>query len=61
MCQTRTRSLSETSLWPTQPLGLWRSRSNSAVISGGQGVRADWTGFLSNVVRAMAFLLERSS
>src|SRR3979490_844286 len=60
MCQTRARSFSDTSFWPTQPLGLLRSRSNSAVISGGQGVRAVSTGFLSNVVRAMAYLLEAS-
>src|SRR6516162_4565763 len=57
MCQTRTRSFSETSFWPTQPLGLLRSRSNSAAISLGQGVRAVSIGFLSKVVRAMALLL----
>src|SRR5580704_1350970 len=60
MCQTRARSPSETSFWPTQPLGLLRSRSNSAAISGGHGDCAVPTGFLSNVVMAMAFLLGHS-
>src|SRR5262249_31428266 len=34
---TRTRSLSDTSAFPTHGLGLFFSRSNSAAISGGHG------------------------
>src|SRR5258706_481539 len=56
MVHTRTRSLSDTSALPTQGLGLFFSRSNSAKISGGHGDFIAVSGCLSSIVRAMAFL-----
>ena len=53
---TRTRSLSDTSSLPTQGLGLFFSRSNSAAISGGHASFHDVSAGLSNIVRVMAFL-----
>src|SRR6187401_3596813 len=56
MIQMRTLSVSDRSWLPTQPL-FWRlSRSNSALIVAGHSLRSSWTAFLSNMVRAMAFL-----
>ena len=56
MIQTRTRSVSDTSVEPTQGLGFLRSRSNSAWISGGHAVFTELSACLSNIDRAMAFL-----
>jgi len=56
MVHTRTRSLSDTSAFPTHGLGLFFSRSNSAAISGGHADFTELSGCLSNIVRAMAFL-----
>src|SRR6185295_254770 len=54
---TRTLSVSDTSVLPTQGLGFFFSRSNSAAMSAGQGERSDFSVALSSMVRAMAFLL----
>src|SRR5262245_55797429 len=59
MIHTRTRSFSERSVEPTHGLGFWRSRSNSACSSADQAERSELSAFLSNMVRAMAFLLRR--
>src|ERR1700730_18384727 len=56
MIQTRTRSLSETSVVPTQPLLFCRSRSNSAAIAGGHADLSARSVVLSSMVRAIAFL-----
>src|SRR6201996_3594227 len=56
MIQTRTRSLSETSVDPTQPLLLRFSCSNSAAMAGGQADFSDRSVDLFIMVRAMVFL-----
>src|SRR6204780_3105622 len=56
MIQTRTFSVSESSVEPTQALLLAFSRSNSAAIAGGQAEVSARSVFLSSIVRAIAFL-----
>jgi hypothetical protein len=53
MIQTRTFSLSDRSVEPTQPFGFCRSRSNSAAMAGGQADLSAWSLVLSNMVRAI--------
>jgi hypothetical protein len=55
MIQTRTFSLSDKSVEPTQPFGFCRSRSNSAAMAGGQADLSALSLALSNMVRAIAF------
>src|SRR6188472_1106347 len=56
MVHTRTRSVSDTSALPTQGLGLFFSRSNSARSSGAHADLLEVSACLSTIVRAMAFL-----
>src|SRR5579863_772230 len=56
MIQTRTRSLSDKSVDPTQPLLLSFSRSNSAAMAGGHADLSARSVVLSSMVRAMVFL-----
>jgi hypothetical protein len=56
MIQTRTRSLSDRRVVPTQPLLFCRSRSNSAAMAGGQADLSARSVDLSVIVRAIAFL-----
>src|SRR3979490_1504668 len=56
MVQTRTRSVSDTKALPTQGLGLFFSRSNSAASSGDHADLLEFSASLSNTVKPMAFL-----
>jgi hypothetical protein len=56
MIHTRTRSLSESNVVPTQPLLFCRSRSNSAAIAGGHADLSAWSVVLSIMLKAIAFL-----
>src|SRR5271154_1857025 len=56
MIQIRTFSLSDSSVEPTQPLLLSRSRSNSSAMALGHADLSAWSVVLSSMVRAIAFL-----
>ena len=53
MIHTRVRSFSDSKVEPTQGLGFFASRSNSAAISAGHGDLSFFSVLLSSMVRAM--------